>query len=295
MSAKIRDYCFHATGTGLCPHCLTAIPAKIIIKNGSVYLRKRCPQHGTMESLLEENAAWYQKRLLFNKPGTATTPQTEIQQGCPHDCGLCPDHDQHTCIGLIEITRNCPMQCPLCYADSNPSADFLHLKHIKKMIDFFVASEDGNAEILQISGGEPCTHPHIINIIEAARSRGVKYVMLNTNGSRMAEDIDFVKELTRFESGFEVYLQFDGFKKETHMQLRGNDLRQMKLEAIANLTKYGVPVTLVPTIIKGINDDEIGGIVDFGLKTACISGYIITIHLWLRGFIKKYAIPFMPR
>ncbi len=272
MRKSEQPYLFHGMTISICPECMASIPGKIIIKNNSIYLIKQCNLHGEFECLLEENAEWYLKRKEYNKPGTESKIQTSINKGCPLDCGLCPDHDQHTCIGLLEITKNCDLNCPICYAGSKNDVSFMKMEQIKKMMDFFQDAEAGNAEIIQISGGEPSTHPDIIEIIETARNKGFKYVMLNTNGLRIASDRAFVKELSRFETGFEVYLQFDGFEKETYLHFRNQDLTSIKQKAVENLVKHGVPVTLVSTIEKGINEHEIGSIIDFGLKTPCIRG-----------------------
>jgi len=209
--------------------------------------------------------------MLYTKPGGLSKTQTVRKNNCPYDCGLCPEHEQHTCIGLIEVTNNCDLKCPVCYANSG-IGEPLSLKKIDEMLDMYLDSEYGNGEILQISGGEPTTHPDIIEIIKHARDKKIKYVMLNTNGLRIAEDKDFVKELSQFVGGFEIYLQFDGFDKKTYQHLRGRPLTGIKLKAIENLTKYQIPITLVSTIERGINDKEVGRIVEFGINTKYIRG-----------------------
>ena len=266
-----RDYKLIEYTLSLCPNCIKTIPTKIIEKDGSIFLLKYCKQHGQQVSLLEEDAAFYLKRHDYNKPSTKSKTQTEINLGCPFDCGLCPDHEQHTCIGLIEVTPRCDLGCPICYANAG-SGEPLSLKKIEQMMDFLQDSESGNAEILQISGGEPTTHPDIIKIIELAKSKKFKYVMLNTNGLRISKYEAFVKELSKFKGGFEIYLQFDGLDNKTYYHLRGKNLFEAKKEAINNLTKYAIPITLVATIEKGINDNEIGNIIDFGIKTKYVRG-----------------------
>jgi hypothetical protein len=140
------------------------------------------------------------------------------------------------------------------------------------MMDFYQDSEFNQAEILQISGGEPTTHPDIIKIIKLAKDKKFRYVMLNTNGLRIANDEEFAKELNKFDGQFEVYLQFDGFNKKTYSHLRGKDISEIKLKAIENLEKYSIPTTLVATIERGVNDEEIGKIIEFGLEKDCIRG-----------------------
>ena len=154
---------------------------------------------------------------------------------------------------------NLELQCPLCFADAG-EGEFLSIDRIEKMMDFFIDSEYGQGEILQISGGEPTIHPDILNIIKMAKSKNFKYVMLNTNGIRIAKDEDFAQALQQFAGGFEVYLQFDGFKESTYNTLRGKNLLPVKQKALENLSKYKIPTTLVSTITAGVNDDEIGEI-----------------------------------
>lgn len=221
--------------------------------------------------LLEEDANYYLKRGDYDKPGSISKPQTKIENGCPFDCGLCPDHEQHTCIGLIEVTNACDLNCKFCYANSG-GQNFLSLEKIGQMLDLFLESESGNAEILQISGGEPTMHPEIIKIIKLARDKKIKYILLNTNGLRIAKDENFVKELSQFVGGFEIYLQFDSFNDNTYESFRGRKLLDIKKKAIANLVKYKIPITLVSTIKKGVNDNEIGEIVKFGIDTKYIRG-----------------------
>lgn len=266
-----RAYTFYEFTNSICPICLDVVPAKIILKDSRVYLLKYCKVHGEQLELLEEHAEYHLKKRLYDKPGTSMQIHTKVDKGCPFDCGTCPQHDQHACIGLIEVTNKCNLQCPLCYANAG-EGEFLTLDNIEKMMDFFQASEGGQAEILQISGGEPTLHPEIINILKMAKAKSFKYVMLNTNGIRLAEDEGFVRELQQFTGGFEVYLQFDGFKEATYRKLRGENLYSRKQQAIANLAKYKIPTTLVSSISAGINDDEVGDIFLYGLKQPYVRG-----------------------
>ena len=266
-----RDYIFYEFTNSLCPECLHTVPAKVVIKDKKVFLLKYCPEHGEQLELLEESADYHLKKRQYDKPGTSMKIHTKVEKGCPFDCGTCPQHDQHACIGLIEVTTKCNLHCPLCYSDSGEGT-FLSLETIEKMMDFFQDSEGGQAEILQISGGEPTLHPDIINIIKLAKAKKFKYVMLNTNGVRIAEDGEFVKELQQFVGGFEVYLQFDGFKESTYFNLRGENLFEKKQKATDNLSRYKIPTTLVATISAGINDDELGRIFTFGLKQSYVRG-----------------------
>jgi 7,8-dihydro-6-hydroxymethylpterin dimethyltransferase len=267
----IKEYKYLEYTSSICPTCKKKIDAKIIEKKGSVYILKHCPDHGEFCDILEEDSEYYNNRKLYDKPGNSFVSQTDRQQGCPFDCGLCPGHEQHTCVGLIEITDKCNLHCPVCFANSG-GGNYLPYSEFEKMVDFYVGSEGGKSDILQISGGEPTLHPDIIKFIELARTKNIDYIMLNTNGLRIAEDTDFVKELSRFKGGFEVYLQFDGFEDSIHRYFRGMSLNDCKLKAIENLNAYHIPVTLVTTLEHGINDHAIGQIIEFGLSTRCVRG-----------------------
>jgi uncharacterized radical SAM superfamily Fe-S cluster-containing enzyme len=158
-----------------------------LLRNNKVYLRRRCPEHGEFEALVYGDAQAYTSATKFNKPGTVPLEfTTAIQHGCPHDCGLCPDHQQHACLGIIEVNSACNMDCPLCFA--NAGAGFnLTLEEVEGILDHLVETE-GNPEVVQFSGGEPSIHPQIVPMMRAAKARNIRHVMLNTNGKRIAND-----------------------------------------------------------------------------------------------------------
>lgn len=234
----------------LCNVCQKVIDGRIVADGQGVFILKRCPEHGSFRELLEEDAAWHLLKAGYDKPGTASSRQTGYNQGCPYDCGLCPDHDQHTCIGLLEVTRRCSLNCGNCFAEGGRGRD-LPLELIARMMDFHLAAEGGHAEILQISGGEPTEHPEILDIIRMARSKGFGYVMLNTNGLRIARDPAFAAALAEFRGGFEVYLQFDGLDDAIYQSLRGQPLLELKRQALRHLGQNHVPATLVCTVKAG--------------------------------------------
>ncbi|MGI0081467.1 MAG: radical SAM protein, partial [Nitrososphaerales archaeon] len=219
--------------------------------------------------MISSDADYYRWALKFNKPGTIPAQfGTEVKEGCPYDCGLCPEHQQHTCLGIIEVSENCNMRCPTCFANSSVGRS-LSLSQVEYMLDCFVRYE-GNPEVVQFSGGEPSIHPQIIEMIEAAKVRDIKLVMLNSNGIRIANDEDFVKKLARL--GVYVYLQFDGFKKSTYEILRGEDARETKERALANLERYHVDTVLACTVQRGVNEDECGSVVDLAMENSFIKG-----------------------
>ena len=119
---NLRDYTFLGTTRSLCPTCRRLVDAKIIVRQNRVYFRKQCPQHGAFDDFICSDAA-YHDRHEFSQP--ARLPRafgTLPDKGCPYDCGLCTEHEQHNCVVLIEITSNCNLKCPTCFAESGPAA-----------------------------------------------------------------------------------------------------------------------------------------------------------------------------
>lgn len=271
MADRDRSYLYLEATQGLCGQCLGTVPAKIVQKWESIFLIKICPTHGEETVLLEEDATFHHKKRLYDKPGTASPAENQVSKGCPQDCGLCPAHEQHTCIGLVEVTSACDLGCPVCYANAG-FLEHVPLGDIEKAMDHYQRAESHQAEILQISGGEPTTHPEILAIIAMAKRKGFRYVMLNTNGLRIAAERDFARALAEFRGGFEVYLQFDGLSALTSKHLRGRDLVEVKKQAVQNLVDFAVPITLVCTVEHGVNDNELGGLFLYGLNTTGVRG-----------------------
>jgi uncharacterized radical SAM superfamily Fe-S cluster-containing enzyme len=266
---RVRDHVLHEITRSLCAECGAVIDARVLIRDGAVFLRKRCPRHGWQEALVSSDAAWYLYSLKYNKPGAIPLDfSTAVETGCPTDCGLCPEHQQHTCIGVIEIGTDCNLSCPTCFADSGPGYR-LSLGEVESILDRYVETE-GHPEVVQISGGEPTLHPDVLAILEAAQGRGIRHIMLNTNGIRLALDPQFVRDLARLEPV--IYLQFDGVEAASYQALRGSDLRPIKQQALDNLARAGVYAVLVATVARGINDHEVGSILQYALRHPAVLG-----------------------
>ena len=267
---KDANYVFYELTRSICPVCRQVIDAQVLLRDNKVYMRKRCPEHGDFESLVYGDAQAYTTNTKFNKPGTIPLQySTEVVAGCPHDCGLCPDHQQHACVGIIEVNTACDMDCPLCFADAGHGFN-LTLQEVEDILDHFVETE-GDPEVVQFSGGEPSIHPEIIPMMRAAFDRNIPNVMLNTNGKRIARDDQFLAELGELKPL--IYFQFDGFESETYRIIRGEpDILPTKLQALDRLAEAGCMVILVPAIERGVNEHEIGKIIKFGLEHPGIYG-----------------------
>jgi uncharacterized radical SAM superfamily Fe-S cluster-containing enzyme len=266
-----RDYTLLGTTQSLCPECLAVVPAKIIVRRGRVYFRKTCHEHGQREDFVCSDARWYD-RMEYALPARMPAQFGALpDKGCPLDCGLCTEHEQHTCVGVLEITSSCNLTCPMCYAASGPGGQHLSLEDCKRQIDRLVEVE-GRAEVCQLSGGEPTIHPQFKELVEYALASDIDYVMINTNGIRFARDPALVELAARHRDRLEIYFQFDGLNDDVYRKLRGEPLLQTKLAAIEALGKAGVHMTLVCTLQGGVNGNQLGPLVEFGLARPWITG-----------------------
>lgn len=276
MTHPARDakpYLFYGQTTSLCETCLELVPAKIIVEDDQVFYQKRCPEHGVQKTRVSSDFAYYKSQHEFLKLGDKPLRlHATTDYGCPYDCGLCPDHEQHSCLAIIDINDHCNLTCPVCFADSSPQRQTQKsLAEVEKMLDIIVASE-GEPDLVQISGGEPTLHPQILEILWAAKARPIRHLMLNTNGIRIAQDAAFVAELKKLSPGFEVYLQFDSLQAAALKNIRGADLRSVRDKALANLEAAGIATTLVAVVKRGVNDGELGAIIDHALQYRCVRG-----------------------
>ncbi len=269
----VRKYTYYDFTLSLCPECLKRIDAKIVFEENNVFMLKRCPEHGNSKVLIADDAEYYKNIRNYNKPSEMPyTFNTKTHYGCPYDCGLCPDHEQHSCLTIVEVTDRCNLTCPTCYAGSSPTyGRHRTLDEIKKMMDAVVRNEI-EPDVVQISGGEPTIHPQFFEILDYAKTLPIKHLMLNTNGIRIAKEKDFVEKLKTYAPDFEIYLQFDSFEDSVLQTLRGADLSKIRQQALANLNEVNLSTTLVVTLQKGLNDGEMGKIIDFALKQKCVRG-----------------------
>ncbi len=248
---------FHSFSKGLCPQCNKAVDGVRLLRDGKVYLRKQCPEHGKSEALISGDADWFLNSLTYVKQGSHPLKySTEVKEGCPDDCGLCPDHEQHSCLPIIEITNHCNLECPICIVQNRNNYNMTK-EEFGRILDGLVEKE-GTLETINLSGGEPTLHPQFLEFLDMARAKKeISRVSISTNGLRCATDYEFCEELARKK--VYVSLQLDALSNPALRVLRGGgDQQAAKERALANLKKAGVRTTIVSTVAKGVNDQHIG-------------------------------------
>ncbi len=248
------DHVMIGTTDSLCPDCMSVVPAKIITRGRRVYFRKRCPQHGVREDFVCSDSQWWDREEGHTPSVLPQLRSTKVTQGCPHDCGLCEEHEQHTCIGLIELTDRCNLDCPMCYAVSGAGGQDHSFDQIIASLDRLVECE-GRPEICQLSGGEPTIHPDFERIVDEALARPIDYVMVNTNGIRLAKDPGLVEHLAANRDRIELYFQWDGVDRSDVKRIRGEDVIDIKRRALDRLTEADIHVTLVSTLAAPMSAD----------------------------------------
>lgn len=248
----------------VCPECLVRIPAAYVLYGEDVYLEKTCPEHGDFSAIIWRGQPAFTTWVRPKTPSFPKNPFTQVDQGCPYDCGLCPDHRQVSCCVLFEVTQRCDLYCPVCYASSlDTQLPDPGLVTINRW--YHQLLEAGGPFNIQLSGGEPCVRDDLPEIIALGKSLRFSFFQLNTNGLRIATDAAYLEKLK--DAGLStVYLQFDGITDEVYETIRGRRLVEKKIAAIEQCARQGIGVILVPTLIPGVNTQEIGAIIDFALQ-----------------------------
>jgi uncharacterized radical SAM superfamily Fe-S cluster-containing enzyme len=249
----------------LCPVCLSRIPAQRVVEGRDVYLEKDCPEHGNFKALIWRNAELYRNWSQHSQQAVGTEKKlTNVTRGCPYDCGLCPSHEADTCTTVMEVTHDCNLNCPICFASGNEGLHFEpDIDAIQGMYQTII--DAGGPYPVQISGGEPTLRDDLPAIVALGKKLGFYHIQINTNGIRIAQDKEYLVRLK--ESGADlIYLQFDGVSDDVYRTIRGRNLFDLKVRAISNCAEAKIGVVLVPTIMPNVNLHQLGEIIQFAKK-----------------------------
>lgn len=277
--------------TAFCPSCHREDPRRPLARvrrlaaelaedgAGRVWLVRDCPDHGRQETLYQERADILAYLEEWQAPPEKASPDDPANLDPVPSCyarGLGGRQTQHTCILLEDITGDCNLRCPTCFADAGPApGSTVPVTDVLANVDRRIAREGGRLDVVMVSGGEPTLHPGILDLLEELAARPIVRVLLNTNGLRLARDDRLLELLARRKERIEVYLQFDGFRADASLHHRGADLRRPRERAIRRLSSAGVFTTLVMCATLGVNDDEIGEVVRYVLDTPYVSGVCV--------------------
>lgn len=254
--------------TSLCPICLEVLDAEVYEDKDKIMIRKECKEHGKFENTYWSSGELYDKAKKYGETGKGLeNPQTAVKSQCPENCGLCSEHESHTILGLIDVTNRCNMKCPVCFANAAVSKRLYEpsFEEIRQMLRNLRNNKPVPTPAIQYAGGEPTVRKDIVELIKLAKEEGFVHTQIATNGVKLAKNPQLAEDLK--EAGLNtVYLQFDAVTEEPYLKIRNRNLLSTKLEAIENCRKAGLGIVLVPTLLKGINHDQIGDILRFAIK-----------------------------
>ncbi len=273
--APDRPYTYLKTVQGVCRECKKIVNARIIEEDGRIYQERMCPEHGKARALIAENSAWYldvMKRPI--EPREPKKRSTKVSRGCPHDCGMCTFHATGCNLPVFSITNACNLNCPICFTYNRPDKIWhMPLEEVDKVLDYVIECA-GTLDLINITGGEPTMHPQIIELLEKATSRPeIGRVTMNSNGLILAKNEELCKELARL--GVYVILSMDTFDAERSVKIHGRDIVDIKKKAIENLGKYDIGTTLLNVMIRDVNEDEIGQVLELAATQSHIRSVTI--------------------
>jgi 7,8-dihydro-6-hydroxymethylpterin dimethyltransferase len=263
------DRLLHTT-TSLCRSCKEAISASVVAVGTEVWMRKRCEQHGAQHVRLSTNVDWYeQTRAIKQRFVAPRIFKNDIEDGCPFDCGPCTAHTQKVRLPVVTITSACNLDCPICYVhNKNDDAYHMPVADFAQILEHLRNDHGGELDIINLTGGEPTLHPQLFEMLEMANAAGIHRVTVCSNGIKLAKDEPFVERLGTYRA--RIALSFDTFDPHTDQLMQGAQMLALKLECLRLCEKYGVDVTLIPVMTRGVNEHEIGKILAFGLASPAV-------------------------
>ena len=256
-----RPYTYLGTVTGMCRECRALVPARVFEEGGAVYQERLCPKCGPNRARIADGVEWYLDRAATTvrcKP--ARLPGNEIRRGCPHDCGPCAFHANACHLPVFSVTNACNLDCPICFTYNRPDRKyFMTREELRSLLDKLIARA-GPFDLMNITGGEPTLHPDILELLKECRRPEIGRVTMNTNGLQLAADADLCRALA--DLGIYVILSFDTFRGDRALKIHGRDVVDLKRRALENLQRFGIGTTLLNVMIRGVNEDEIGAVIE---------------------------------
>ena len=249
--------------------CQQVIEAKVYEEDGKVWMAKTCADHGGFRDILSSDAEFFLRLRRAHRDSPVPVEGASNPEGvaCPMACGLCARHVSSPVMVNIDLTNRCNLNCPICFANSNAAGRVceLTLNQIARILERLASIRPQPPSCVQFAGGEPTIHKHFLEAVRRAKSAGIGYVEVATNGLRFAQSLEFCQAASQAGLG-QIYLQFDGVTDEVYLKTRGRALVETKLKAIENIARANMRTVLVPTLVRGLNDHQVGDIVRFAIR-----------------------------
>ncbi len=285
-----RPYTYLGTVTGMCRQCRALVPARVVEENGAVFQERLCPKCGASRARIADGLEWYLDRTATTvRCKTARLPGGEVRHGCPHDCGPCAFHANACHLPVFSVTNACNMDCPICFTYNRPDQKyFMSREELRSLLDKLIA-RSGPFDLMNITGGEPTMHPQIVELLQECRRPEIGRVTMNSNGLRLATDEDLCRVLA--DLGIYVVLSFDTFRSDRALLIHGRDVVDLKRRALENLQRFGIGTTLLNVMIRGVNEDEIGAVIELARQHSVVR----SVTVQTMTFTGKGGKNFKPR
>ena len=258
------SHVYYALTKSLCGTCKTAVDAKVVFEDDAVWFDKFCPAHGHQRCRVSSSVEWYLDALSFIAPNTPPKRISKpVTDGCPFDCGACPSHQQKVYLPVIPITSACNLDCPICYTiNKNDGAHQMSTEDLSRILTHLAEDHD-EVDIINFTGGEPTLHPQLLDFLAMCRDAGIRRLTISTNGLKLRDEA-YVRKLAALDA--RIVLSLDTFRPETDRVLLGANTVKAKLDALALLEKHDVATTILPAVATGLNDDEVGSLLQLVLS-----------------------------
>ena len=286
----LRPYTYLGTVQGMCRECRSLVPARVLEQGGAVYQERLCPRCGPARARLADDVNWYLARAATTvhcRPGRL--PGRAVREGCPRDCGPCASHANACHLPVLSVTNVCNMDCPICFTYNRPDRKyFMSREELRALLDQLIARV-GPLDLINITGGEPTLHPDIVSLLQECKRQEIGRVTVNSNGLRLARDQDLCRALA--DLGIYVVLSFDTFEPERAKKIHGRDVIAQKRQALENLQRFGIGTTLLNVMIRGLNDGEIGDVIELARSHSVVR----SVTIQTMTFTGKGGSSFRPR
>src|SRR5438874_5209307 len=260
---RATDHIYYSMTKSLCGTCKRSVDAKIVFRDDAVWFDKFCPDHGHENCRVASSIEWYLDALSFIAPNTPPKRISKpVLDGCPFDCGACPSHQQKVYLPVIPITSSCNLDCPICYTiNKNDSAHNMSIEAMEKILGHLAEDHD-EVDIINFTGGEPTLHTQLLDFLQMCRDAGIRRLTISTNGLKLRDEA-YVRRLAALDA--RIVLSLDTFRPEVDHILLGANTVKAKLEALKLLEKHDVATTILPAVAMGLNDSEVGDLLQLVL------------------------------
>lgn len=287
---SLRPYTYLGTVRGMCRQCQSLVPARIIEVEGAVFQERLCPRCGAARVRIADRLAWYLDRVATPVVCAPTPrPGLPVRQGCPYDCGPCQQHANTCHLPVFSITNACNMGCPICFTYNRPDRRYdMSRSELGLLLDRLL-ERTGPLDLVNLTGGEPTLHPDLPAMVAECRRPGIGRVTVNSNGLRLAQDLDLCRALA--DLGAYVVLSFHTLRAEVSRVIHGREVVDAKLRALENLQRFGIGTTLLNVMVRGLNETEIGDL----LQLARTHSVVRSITVQTMTYTGRGGRDFAPR